>query len=75
MAAVRDLDLRFHLMSLAVLKEGRELDQDYLDWLNVAIRPVRVLIAAEEHHGNASRRATVLSRRYAEARERDEGEG
>jgi 2-hydroxychromene-2-carboxylate isomerase len=51
-AAVRDLDVRFHVMSLAVLNENRELSPEYTDWLKVAYRPVRVLIAAEERHGN-----------------------
>jgi 2-hydroxychromene-2-carboxylate isomerase len=51
-AAVRDLDVRFHVMSLAVLNENRELSAEYTKWLETAYRPVRVLIAAEERHGN-----------------------
>ncbi len=51
-AAVRDLDVRFHVMSLAVLNENRELSEEYTKWLTTAYRPVRVLIAAEERHGN-----------------------
>jgi 2-hydroxychromene-2-carboxylate isomerase len=51
-AAVRDLDVRFHVMSLAVLNENRELSPEYTEWLKTAFRPVRVLIAAEERHGN-----------------------
>ena len=51
-AAVRDLDVRFHVMSLAVLNENRELSPEYTEWLKTAYRPVRVLIAAEERHGN-----------------------
>jgi 2-hydroxychromene-2-carboxylate isomerase len=51
-AAVRDLDVRFHVMSLAVLNENRELSPEYTKWLETAYRPVRVLIAAEERHGN-----------------------
>ncbi len=51
-AAVRDLDVRFHVMSLAVLNENRELSEEYTKWLTTAMRPVRVLIAAEERHGN-----------------------
>jgi len=50
-AAVRDLDVRFHVMSLAVLNEDRELSPEYKAWLTTAHRPVRVLIAAEERHG------------------------
>jgi len=51
-AAVRDLDVRFHVMSLAVLNENRELSPEYTEWLKTAFRPVRVLIAAEERRGN-----------------------
>ncbi len=51
-AAVRDLDVRFHVMSLAVLNENRELSPEYTKWLKSAYRPVRVLIGAEERHGN-----------------------
>jgi 2-hydroxychromene-2-carboxylate isomerase len=52
-ATVRDLDVRFHVMSLAVLNENRELSEQYTEWLTTAYRPVRVLIAAEERHGNS----------------------
>lgn len=51
-AKVRELEVRFHVMSLAVLNEGRELSQEYLDFLATAWGPVRVLIAAEQRHGN-----------------------
>ncbi len=51
-AAVRDLDVKFHVMSLAVLNENRELSPEYTEWLQTAYHPVRVLIAAEERHGN-----------------------
>jgi 2-hydroxychromene-2-carboxylate isomerase len=52
-AAVRDLDVRFHVMSLAVLNENRELSPEYTEFMRTAYRPVRVLIAAEERHGNS----------------------
>ncbi len=51
-AAVRDLDVHFHVMSLAVLNEGRDLPADYVDFMARAWAPVRVLIAAESLHGN-----------------------
>ena len=39
-AAVRDLDVRFHVMSLAVLNENRELSPEYKSRLATAMRPV-----------------------------------
>lgn len=50
---VRPVRTRWHVMSLAVLNEGRdELSQEYKDFLATAWGPVRVCIAAEERHGN-----------------------
>jgi predicted DsbA family dithiol-disulfide isomerase len=51
-ASVRDLKVDFHVMSLAVLNEGRDLSDEYKTLLEKAWGPVRVLIAAEERHGN-----------------------
>lgn len=50
---VRPFTLDFHVMSLAVLNEGRDLPADYTAFLTRAWGPVRVLIAAEQRHGNA----------------------
>jgi 2-hydroxychromene-2-carboxylate isomerase len=51
-AKVRDLSVDFHVMSLAVLNEDRDLSDEYKTLLEKAWGPVRVLIAAEERHGN-----------------------
>lgn len=49
---VRSFDVDFHVMSLAVLNEGRDLSDAYKELLTKGWGPVRVLIAAEERHGN-----------------------
>jgi len=49
---VRDVKTTWHVMSLAVLNDGRDLDEKYTSFLANAWGPVRVLIAAEQAHGN-----------------------
>lgn len=43
---VRDIEVHFHLMSLAVLNEGRDISEDYRKALAQAWTPVRVIAAA-----------------------------
>ncbi|NVM94499.1 DsbA family protein [Arthrobacter wenxiniae] len=50
---VRNIKVDWHVMSLAVLNEGRdELPADYRAFLDTAWGPVRVLIAAAQLHGS-----------------------
>lgn len=49
---VRPVTVRWHVMSLAVLNEGRELSPEYRDFLRRAWGPVRVVTAAQLAHGD-----------------------
>ncbi|MEV5544628.1 DsbA family protein [Streptomyces sp. NPDC052309] len=52
---VRDIEVRWHIMSLAVLNEDKldELDEDYRELLSTeAWKPVRVVTAAWQKHGD-----------------------
>lgn len=49
---VRNVDLTFHVMSLSVLNEGRDLDPDYAERMRRNWAGVRVALAVEEQHGS-----------------------
>ena len=49
---VRDIEVRWHVMSLAYLNQDKDISEDYRQMLSTAWGPVRVLVAAEQKYGN-----------------------
>lgn len=48
---VRDISVTWHIMSLAFLNEDKDIPDSYREFLSTAWQPVRVLMAAKNHHG------------------------
>jgi 2-hydroxychromene-2-carboxylate isomerase len=48
---VRDIEVRWHVMSLAYLNQDRDISDDYRKMLATAWGPVRVCIAVEQKYG------------------------
>jgi protein-disulfide isomerase-like protein with CxxC motif len=48
---VRDIEVTWHIMSLAYLNQDKDIPDEYRAFLETAWQPVRVLMAAEQQHG------------------------
>lgn len=48
----RDIEVRWHVMSLAYLNKDKDIPDSYREMLKTAWGPVRVCIAAEQQHGS-----------------------
>ena len=72
-ARVRDFDVHFHVMSLSVLNEGHDVAEEYRILLASAWGPVRVLIAAEQRHGDGVVEPlySAMGKRYHVLEEKD----
>ncbi|MCW2799853.1 MAG: disulfide bond formation protein DsbA [Aeromicrobium sp.] len=69
---VRNVETKFHVMSLSVLNADKDVDQRYKDMLERGWGPVRIAIAAEQAHGTGALHAlyTALgSKRHNEGRD------
>lgn len=63
---VRDVRTTFHVMSLSVLNEGRDLDPDYRELMDASWGPARVALVVEAHGGPDALRAfyTAVGTRF-----------
>ena len=69
---VRDVETRFHVMSLSVLNADKDVPEEYRAGIEAGWGPVRIAIAVEQAHGPAAVRefyTQIGTRRHNEGRE------
>jgi len=71
---VRDVKAQLHVMSLAVLNDGRELPDQYVDLMKRAWGPARVMLGVEQRYGAAGLESfyDAWGQRFHVANERDD---
>ncbi|PCC49834.1 MULTISPECIES: DsbA family protein [Brevibacterium] len=51
-AKVRDIDVKFHVMSLNILNRDKDIPADYRELMDRALAPMRIVTAAIAEHGD-----------------------
>lgn len=70
---VRDVQVTWHVMSLAYLNQDKDISEEYRELLKDAWGPVRVAVAVDQHHGQealASYYTEVGTRKHTEGAEK-----
>src|SRR6476469_10255038 len=70
---VRDIEVTWHIMSLAYLNQDKDISDDYRELLKDAWQPVRVCMAVDQEYGQeklAELYTALGTRKHTQGRER-----